>query len=57
MPYYFIADEAFPSSKRIMRPYPGQFLNEKKSIFTYRLEARRIIENTFGILVSRWRIF
>lgn len=59
--YVLVGDEAFPLKPYLMRPYPGrgrERLNQKSIIFNYRLcRARRTIENTFGVMSSRMRIF
>ena len=58
-PYVFVGDETFPLSSYMIRPFSekNDRMTDDERIFNYRLSrARRVIENTFGILKVKWQI-
>ena len=57
-PYVLVGDKAFQLTEYLLRPYSRkEWPNEDRNIFNRRLRrARRMIQNTFGILVSQWGI-
>ncbi|XP_025203776.1 uncharacterized protein LOC112600693 [Melanaphis sacchari] len=58
LPFVFIGDEAFPLMENLMKPYGKHIAGHDEYIFNYRLSrARRVVENAFGILVTRFRVF
>ncbi|XP_063602199.1 uncharacterized protein LOC134778223 [Penaeus indicus] len=58
VPYILVGDDAFAMSTYLLKPYPGCALDIPKRVFNYRLSrARRIIENVFGIMSSKFRVF
>uniref|UniRef100_A0A8C2E6U5 DDE Tnp4 domain-containing protein n=1 Tax=Cyprinus carpio TaxID=7962 RepID=A0A8C2E6U5_CYPCA len=52
------SDGGLPPSQNIMLPFPGKDLDEARRIYNYRLSrARRVVENSFGILASKWEVY
>ena len=57
IPYYLLGDGIFPLKPWLLRPYPGT-MQEDIQVYNYRHSRARLpIENSFGILVARFRIF
>jgi len=59
VPYVILGDEAFPLKEYLMRPYPGKQLHDNsRRIYNYRhYRGRRVVENTFGILTQKYRVY
>lgn len=58
VPHLILADAAFPLSEHILKPYPFRDMTDEQRVFNYRLSrGRRVVENAFGILANRFRIF
>lgn len=56
-PHVFLGDDAFPLGGHLLKPYGGRNRSTEEQLFDYRLSrARGLVENTFGITVSRFRI-
>lgn len=55
--FVFLGDEAFALHGHILKPYAQQELTHEKRVFNYRLSrARNCVENTFGLISSRFRL-
>lgn len=59
IPYVLVADDAFPLTNNIMKPFTVDLKKgSPRRVYNYRLSrARRLVENAFGLLSSVFRVF
>ena len=58
LPYVLLGDDILPLKPWLMKPYPSENLQECQDVYNYCLSrAKSAIENVFGILSAKWRIF
>ena len=56
IPYFLVGDDALPLRTWMMKPFSHCAMTNEERMFNYRLSrARRVVENSFGILAYRWR--
>ena len=58
IPFYFVADAAFPLSNRVLKPYGDAELTRSQRRYDFQLSrARMVVEGAFGHLAQRFNIF
>ena len=58
LPYVLVGDEAFALRKDLLKPFSQKQLTNECRVFNCHLSrAWRVIENTFGIMASRFQVF
>lgn len=58
LPHVLVGDTAFLLKRHLLWSYPGKHLSKQKRVFNYCLSLTwRMVECTFGILASQWKLY